>query len=123
MVQANELRIGNWIDFISTPGEFEKVADINSAGVKCPSVNRVSIEDIQPIPLTHEILEKFGFKKGVYYYTMNEWALSIYKVLPHPDNWLMKFSAPCGEIAKISYLHQLQNLYFSLTGEELKISL
>lgn len=71
------------------------------------------------ITLTPEILKKFGF---VY------WELDIDCTDPKDAYWVhpkMKFAInnlywTVQKIGKrVKYLHQLQNLYFALTGEEL----
>jgi hypothetical protein len=80
-----------------------------------------------PIPLTEEWLLKFGFKKdldgsfvfgllsmfkdkrlkqNVYIYTESTQSLS-------DGQWVVINDL------KLQYVHQLQNLYFALTGEEL----
>jgi hypothetical protein len=68
-------------------------------------------EEAKPIPLTEEWLVKFGFEgwdKGDY--TMNLSNANFYKL----PIWQ--------PLAKnIKHVHQLQNLYFALTGEELTI--
>ena len=66
----------------------------------------------KPIPLTEEWLVKFGFYKdklevGLYHFN----DLEIF--LPNYFTWKTQF------IDNIKYVHQLQNLYFALTNEEL----
>ena len=71
-----------------------------------------------PIPLSEEWLLKFGFKRF-------PWGLSIDKLL-FKDN----LNHPCEELtlevgngfkATVKTVHELQNLYKSLTGKELKL--
>lgn len=77
---------------------------------------------IQPIPLTEEWLVRMGFKKKKYFgeWTYND-IITFYKGLkqgylgcPHPE----------GEDIDVEckHVHQLQNLYYALTGKELSIS-
>jgi hypothetical protein len=105
-MEANELRIGNWVvnkklhEEIQIDGNF-------------PFDNVFMIE---PIPLTEEWLLKFDwfsidddrytFRDIEYYTISNEGSLYF-----------------CGSYTctDIKYVHQLQNLYFALTGEELTI--
>lgn len=133
MIQANELRIGNWVLKDDT---YRKVEAISIPYHHLLSLrNKVLLEEcqfneIQPIPLTEEILLKCGFEKdGVpagftiidkfqirYCYKdiiKNTWQWSFEAF--DDDNWI--------GISKPQYLHQLQNLYFPLTGEELEINL
>lgn len=73
-----------------------------------------------PIPLTAEILEKAGFEPLDY----GSRDTSYY--IPERDNdFFLRYyvleDVVRHEGKEIKYLHQLQNLYFALTGEELKI--
>lgn len=129
MIQANELRIGNWVHWYETC----KVTAIDTNGGNYISIvtNRgehrieIDIERFKPIPLTPEILEKAGF--------VIDYSWQIPKV--QKDNFVMyidnsdgfTLSANFGHIqqldVEIKYLHQLQNLYYCLTGKELEIKL
>ena len=80
-------------------------------------------EFIQPIILTEEWLYKFGFEEnGVdkkenekYRKYWSEGKFDVYKIISfYLDN--NKSHEP-----DIKYVHQLQNLYFALTGEELTL--
>lgn len=98
-------------------------------------------EDLKPIPLTEEWLVKFGFvKKNIgeklpqsWYelkYLSNEhdpMITSWVSILINIETWSCVI---CDEYpdemgantkVKIEHVHQLQNLYFALTGEELTI--
>ena len=100
-----ELRIGNWVHFEnkSTAGDFQMdVDDFNN-------------DNLTPIPLTEEWLVKFGFK------TDNRDDFTIYH--NKYTTFIMQdgryyFSAP---VYCFKHVHQLQNLYFALTGKELII--
>jgi len=83
-------------------------------------------EFMHPIPLTPEILEKCGFEP---HYNVNsdqdevEWlAHSKLDYVTYKDG---KFDMGYGfgSLDHIQYLHQLQNLFFSMTGEELEVKL
>ena len=77
----------------------------------------------KPIPLTEEWLLKFGFKTGVIAgqrYMKDE----LYEV---EDGYIYVIDSNESKIGEwdyteveIKYVHQLQNLYFALCGEELK---
>jgi len=104
-MKSNELRIGNYYDnngriMTITPSVIQDVFE--SERVWC-----------KQIPLTEEWLLKFGF---------NGWDLYKYTLIRTNGNF---FVEGCNEpIAKnIYFVHQLQNLYFALTNEELKINL
>ncbi len=120
MIAANELRIGNLV---------ETVIDKDSIGyiygyTQVDSLIANFEVDANPIPLTHEILIKCGF---------DEWSTENYRLRKSltKNGWSSKFnyylpyfylSTYTGSVT-IKYLHQLQNLYFALTGEELNIQL
>jgi hypothetical protein len=71
---------------------------------------------IQPIPLTPEILEKCGFDRNcilkIYQGVNIEWSYG-------KEVWLTKEGEVIYEFENTQHLHQLQNLYFALTNEEL----
>lgn len=91
MIKANELRIGNWIND-AFPYDF--VFQVNPDHIARAAEG---IKIYRPIPMTPEILSKCH-GTGPWW----QWLL-----LEKPTT------------VKIEYLHQLQNLYFALTGEEL----
>jgi len=123
-MEANELRIGNWI---KTPGQLLKVTSISDFMICSNNWGFDNFEDIEGIPLTPEILEKLDIKKinqtffdrvqfgNECYYDISELRL-IYKNKSF-------YHAITGQDIKIKYLHQFQNLYFALTGKELEIEL
>lgn len=137
MIQANELRIGNYFKWISTD-EIEVVKDITGRK-KYPSVNNVNLTDAIGIPLTEDILLKCGFvpfnysdkekgfiienekaSKSIYIRTYAEPNISgFFNVFNRSEcNWQeIQF------ISKVKYIHQLQNLYFAFTQQELNIKL
>jgi hypothetical protein len=119
-MKANELRIGNWVsitphgqdDFIRIDyDEMEKLYTF------------ATWDRINPIPLTEEWLVKFGFEKNCnenYQINYNQ-VCGISITLPDNNAWFCNLSAlRFYEICNCSYVHQLQNLYFALTGKELE---
>lgn len=107
----NELRIGNYIN------NSNKVLSITDSGILCTGLSMtgvVLIEIPKPIPLTEEWLLKFGFEYKSYGYGEKEWKQWNYKGFNLNG---FEYSS----YLKIDYLHQLQNLYFALTNEELTI--
>lgn len=144
MIQAKELRIG---DYLQSETEawgssrskltYIKVESINNDGINISTGYDGCIEheysfDVflgkppEGIPLTPEILEKCGFVKTLSgsYTIMDEdcWLTTIIGGY----NYSKCYSSNTGEffeVGQVKYLHQLQNLYFALTGEELNIQL
>jgi len=110
-MRANELRIGNWV----SNGDIE--FQITSKDIYHRDV-RVYGSFIKGIPITPEWLERVGFEKNIFSngdYKYIKSGLSISSNL-QSANW--KFGRIENERCK--YVHQLQNLYFALTGEELE---
>jgi hypothetical protein len=114
-MKANELRIGNWLNWYSKyhrNGYFDKQLEIDD-------FTQTDLSSARPIPLTEEWLLKFGFEEEYSQLT------NIYKYfLPNtPFGYCQgKFNVftqtGCFSV-ETKHVHQLQNLYFALTGEEL----
>lgn len=114
---ANELRIGNWVQVNSPIMQVKEITD-HTIGLYMPGSEAdpflYDIDEVFPIPLSPEILEKCGFKKHNNYYTKDEFY--IFEAF----NSGKCFSYSTDQYyVELTSLHQLQNLYYSLTGEEL----
>ena len=135
MIQPQELRIGNNVNtefgIAEVIGIYEDVVDVKGVSViDNSSENKISIstrnfdgcveyEKIQPIPLTEEILLKLGFEKSS---DNEQWFIGIYGFCIVFDGVDWCFKPRINDDLIVCYLkniHQLQNLYFALTGEEL----
>ena len=126
-MKATELRIGNLV-----------YAD---TGMLCLDTHTVLAQDIvdiqshesviaKPIPLTEEWLLKFGFVKlptgefkithpnDMFDYILDELGGEWHTAIDQDQEGLEWYAFSWG----IKYVHQLQNLYFALTGNELTIS-
>ena len=112
------LRIGNYIRSKSDK-KYYKI-------VRLDIENDINIT-AEPIPLTEEILLKFGFYKseisGEHFYFNPELLIKVriedgYWEEPSLDVFLGLNYITC-----IEFVHELQNLIFALTKEELKINL
>ena len=128
MINANELRIGNWFQQDASNNNaisrFFTVDEIKRYGVRStyirqdtnqPHTSLFSLDSIHPIPLTPEILEKCGaivyeFDNGL----GNQYRIKD-RLFVIRDGDIVDY----GSSVIIKHLHQLQNLYFALTGEEL----
>ena len=104
----NELRIGNWIQ---DGNEFEQITIDH---LNCLNSGRCEYD---PITLTEEWLLKFGFEKSEskFYYKKSFGV--------HLDFTAFNFQSCLWLSDNIKYVHQLQNLYFALTGEELILNI
>lgn len=114
MINQNELRIGNHItDVWASPGCAFEVISFNIRTVKYGAKFVCKWKDAMPVPLTTDILLKCGFRRFV-----NDFSKSGFIVHTRKKGFFLKKSVP-----QIQYLHQLQNLYFALTGQELTFKL
>jgi len=126
MIQINELRIGN---YITTPLGIDAVFSIRKIDGEI-DVNTFYDEEIHPISLTKEWLEKLGFEfknnsnqYGWYKDVLNRqfcWCYSEFVSIEFKARQMDEFQDTIMDI-KCKYIHQLQNIYFALTGEELEI--
>ena len=120
MVQANELRIGNYISYKNERWIKVGYHEIRYA-VLYPDTS------YYPSPLTPEILGKAGFRNisdlSTNMYT-SFWNDIVGQISGYHNGYFFKDSV-CNDInvLPINYVHQLQNLYFALTGEELEVNL
>lgn len=127
----NELRLGNWVNYEATA---HYITGLMSNGLVYSRWSKQTSDerdyqhtylDITPIPLTIELLEKCGFQ----FSDSNEWYkfydLGELRCFIHQDNSKHVFCTYSGVSidTRTSTFHQLQNLYFALTGEELNINL
>jgi len=120
-MKANELRIGNYV--YDTLGKVNKI-DLEAITY----IIRETHNQVKPIPLTEEWLLKFdmeftdGFSSSRKLY-LNNYENDISKITYSPKERLLRLSNGDTKgtmlIPHVKYVHQLQNLYFALTGEEL----
>ena len=130
MIKAEELRIGNWVSNIHTNEDYQLTPQrwINLLRHFYPKDDcGVSMCYIKPIPLTEEWLIKLGFtqhtEKTQDFYIDDD-GYSYWNICYGTDNqWWFHAGLGNGDvpIANPQYVHQLQNLYYALTGTELEI--
>lgn len=126
-MKAKNLRIGNLLSFSGEP------VAINAGFIyDCDYWNRnperqdaVLFENVEPIPLTAEWFEKCGGRTGgeqVLFISMPKIKAELhFEMKPYGNVIVLK--SDFGEFVPedIEYVHQLQNLFFAVTGEELTI--
>lgn len=113
-MKPEELRIGNvietqdlgpWHETIVTPQTMELMY--------------LAPETYRGIPLTEEWLVRMGFKERHIYEEVSEWNLGPYRIQTNVEFYIWM---GIGDGVELKYVHQLQNLYFALTGQELKLA-
>ena len=117
-MKATELRIGNIVMCEGLIQTVECICDTDSGEAECClSLYGNYAISISPIPLTEEWLLKFGFKV----YNEHGWyEINNYHQINLIGDYLVN-GVQCIS-NKINYVHQLQNLYFATTGNELTIT-
>ena len=130
-MKVNELRVENWVyNDDNTYSKIEGIrlfGDVVSNEIEIYSKDNVegtlSISKLSPIPLTEEILLKCGFKNSksniITYTYINNPAYYITEI----GNCFTFISCDKIRVRSIKYLHELQNLFFAITGEELEVEL
>lgn len=110
-MKTTELRIGNLVEFFvgAKPNDWQ----YNTIDYK----DLEYISQYRPIPLTEEWLLKFGFEK-----VWHEFFLNGFCIFKDSDNFYYSLRDEGMMDVCIIYVHQLQNLYNALTGQELECS-
>ena len=137
-IKAGDVMLNNWVEY---DGKYYQISALSEEypflNTDAFGVGVVTYRNIKGIPLTDDILLKAGFEKrntrqptyrldtieltNVEFwdedsdgneFSFKEWKLSE---LYHSDLFYYK------SFPSINYLHQLQNLFKSLTGNDLKI--
>jgi len=136
VIKANELRIGNWVNYDEDGTNFivTEISETGIAVVNDEELTWIELDQFSGIPLTSGwLVLKFGFKDlNEFINTPNTFRKGDFEIIKcfwdegQPTFHLSK--TPNGDLTYyrhgkvpiIQYVHQLQNLYFALTGEELK---
>ena len=131
-MKAKDLRLGNYV--LSNLPQTNHENDYYTVDLILLEI--FDSVEVEPIQLTEEWLIKFGFEKdrevynlGIPVFVKNNFRIwdnrdkvEYEKILGYSDSSDFKFIYSKNIQPYIKYVHQLQNLYFSLTGEELKIN-
>lgn len=132
-MEATELRIGNYVNHNAYKTYKQGVIRTINHSTCCITaigdnykIDTIKLKSIEPIPLTPGWLTKMGFiregewviltfspRMGIRFYNGNPGECDIVQ-----DGKYIAFKQ-----GHIKYVHQLQNLYFALAGEELTIKL
>jgi hypothetical protein len=134
-MKATDLRIGNYVIFksiqmvtLNQNGKYENYEEPHQLHqIQISSNDFEYIEkgqsEYRPIPLTEEWLLKFGFERH-----HSDYSNSVIYIKDVPNNNEFKWGVYPLELGSgfiinksknLKYVHQLQNLYFALTEEEL----
>lgn len=132
-MSPSELRVNNLVRFVKE----DKISEIGHHNLGLLLSNPAS-NDFEPIPLTEEWLLKFGFEKEregnvEVFWPVNTKIREVFYGQLHPDFIIRVIEREDKSFGyfidldivnkSIESVHQLQNIYFALTGEELNIKL
>ena len=114
MIEENELRIGNYI---------KRKQSGTIVETKQFMLHDYELKYFEPIPITEEWLLKFGIdftsEKEWYHITFTIKGL-LFETSTSMDGFT--YNLCFEDMINIKYVHQFQNIYFALTGEELTIT-
>lgn len=127
-MNVTELRIGNYIQLETEYNNFILlVVSISEKKliVRYNSGNTtLNIKEVKRIPLTEEFILKCGFQVVGFYdnvYCQDSFRIFLNK---KTNQGLVKYETEKGNIEiEVKSIHQLQNLYFAITGLELPVIL
>lgn len=119
-MKGNELRIGNLVCLTSDVGDFPEYIE-TTVGVMDIEHAINQEEFFEGIPITEEWLMRFGFEmKNSHVLRWDKNSFLPFTILFDPIIKHFQIGYVGGRAFKrIEYIHQLQNLHFALTGEEL----
>lgn len=127
-MKAKNYRVGN---IVEQPSRIGKISEVWQDGVRLEGYhNGYDYNHTKPIHLNEKWLNIFGFKKevlsdnGGYYYTfeLNENKHCDLSISGGDKNGFVEVSLfPYEEWFRYKYVHELQNLFFAITGAELEL--
>ena len=114
-MKANELRIGNYYN------QFGNIYQVNGHIISELEKAPQSQLWCKPIPLKEEWLIKLGFEKSKVssHFYKEKLTIQIANELEYHKKGRVYFNSWAILEECIKYVHELQNLYFAITNEEL----
>ena len=127
-VKAQDLRLGNWFNYyggkhkgyiiavkLNTLSDNSDVAITIEGG----GYTKTDVKDLSPIPLTEDILLRLGFEQDE---NKNRWikVANNHEELEIYSDW--EDDKCIYERVFIYSVHELQNLFYALTGQELTLN-
>lgn len=120
MINSNEVRRGNLVKYDDRIFEIDSIAEVfPTLNTSEFGIGVVDWNNIEPIPLTEDILLKCGFKKeknlnGLERYDFDEYAVYLW------EGGSLHFiydNTEFPHITDMNYLHELQNFFSSIRKE------
>jgi hypothetical protein len=117
MIKQTELRIGNKVMY---KNQLVDVLSVHDSGIIYSNQGMyIKVEHISPVQLTGELLISFGFKHsydGIYKYKYRD----LTEVFHTLNEYFFRFDGKF--IASCRYLHELQNIFFAIYKEEIRVA-
>lgn len=140
-LESKELRIGNYINAHGgndvtfckkgMPRFLARISSIYIIGFSYEAIEKMPDyyhKDIEPISITEEWLLKFGFEKEyeskfrrVFVLLNKEMAFTFNFSKVNNEKSVFEIKGLNVDMYLVQFVHQVQNLFHSLTGEELMI--
>lgn len=135
LIDIKELRIGNLLSYdnkvvyitslsMDIDDEYEDqigFCNVGESSNEKGGWNRSLVDKLAPIPITPELLGRCGFKKLNAGWINDSGSLTFYVKSQDANGYYKMAYGTRNYNARFLFVHQLQNLYFALTGEELTI--
>lgn len=124
-MKSKELRLGNYVSVFSVIGKVTEIKNNQILVLAKSLVNDIKVEYyyeigfINSIPITNDLLINAGAKYiNEYWYEFHTYGIIKHK------SFIEFYSSVKGDYIcnSVKYLHELQNIYFALTGSELVFS-
>lgn len=131
-MKIQEIKFGN---LIKIKDEICRIIEIRESYVYGESATKILVSNIRtakPIKITNNILQKIKNKKQeefilgdniITYLSFPNKKKEIFTAEINKNEVYISFQNITNSLIKIKYLHELQNLYYCITKEELEIDL
>ena len=116
-MKQNKYIPGDWVKYIGNNSlKYVQIWQVRENFLFLESgYGMVNFSEVEPIPLTYEMLEKNGWKKA--FPNENLWKngdIIIYDCLLKDNSWCFKVTGFEGGNIYFKFVHQLQHLLFGL---------
>lgn len=112
-MKETDLKIGDWVSYEGEPIQIEDT--INYLYIDGYHTGRCRTEELEPIPLTVEILEKNGWKHDTdeykHYWKREHITFSMF--INTPFSPFRFYYDDCCTIRNIKYVHELQHILWA----------
>ena len=130
MIDPKEVRIGNLVNYNEDGYGFDDyvvIIEPHEIHTYRTIAERIKNAEFHPIPITPEWLERFGFVKSIspkghenwVMYSQHHFAFVLREITPFIGFTYHSYGTD--HSLQIDHVHQLQNLYHALTGQELTV--